>query len=145
MAKKEFTLTWALEPFDQHVSFYTKRMFGGLAVYVHGRMVIVLTESPGERDYRGKRYDMDLWDGILLPVERQVHPSLMKEFPSLLSHPVLSKWLYLPQTADDFEDAAMEIAQGIAQNDLRFGILPKVKSPKKKKTSIAGKKTKKKQ
>jgi len=144
VAKKGFTLTWALEPFDQHVSFYTKRMFGGLAVYVHGRMVIVLTESAGDRDYRGKRYDIDLWDGILLPVERQVHPSLMKEFSSLLSHPVLSKWLYLPQTADDFEDAAMEITQGIAQNDIRYGILPKVKSTKKKKTSTAGKKTKKK-
>jgi hypothetical protein len=144
VAKKEFTLTWALEPFDEHVSFYTKRMFGGLAVYVHGRMVMVLTESAGDRDYRGKRYDMDLWDGILLPTERDAHPSLMNEFSSLLTHPVLSKWLYLPQTADDFEDTAIEIAQGIARNDQRFGILPKVKPAKPKKTSIAGKKTRRK-
>ena len=144
MAKKEFTLTWALESFDEHVSFYTKRMFGGLAVYVHGRLVMVLAESAGDRDYRGKRYEMDLWDGILLPTERDAHASLMNEFPSLLTHPILSKWLYLPQTVDDFEDAAMEIAQGIAQNDQRFGILPKVKPAKKKKPSIAGKKTRRK-
>ena len=144
MAKKEFTLTWVLESFDEHVSFCSKRMFGGLAVYVHGRMVMVLAESAGDRDYRGKRYDMDLWDGILLPTERDAHASLMNEFSSLLTHPVLSKWLYLPQTADDFEGAAMEIAQGVAQNDQRLGILPQVKPAKKKKPSIAGKKTRRK-
>lgn len=144
MAKKEFTLTWALEPFEENATFRTKRMFGGLAVYVHGRMVMLLAESAGEREYRGKRYDIDLWDGILLPTERDVHPSLLNDFPSLLSHPVLSKWLYLPQTADDFEDAALDIAQGIAHNDMRFGILPKVKPAKKKKSSLVGKKTRRK-
>jgi hypothetical protein len=39
----------------------------------------------------------------------------------------------LPQTADDFEDVALEIAQGIAQNDQRYGILPKPNSANKKK------------
>jgi hypothetical protein len=133
VAKKEFVLTWTLEAFDGQPSFYTKRMFGGLAVYVYGRMVMILTETAGERGYRGKSYSIDLWDGILLAVERDVHSSLMNEFPSLLPHPVLGKWLYLPQTADDFEDVALEIAQGIAQNDQRYGILPKPNSANKKK------------
>ena len=131
-----------LEAFDE---LYTKRMFGGLAVYVHGRMVMVLMETAGVQEYRGKRYDIDLWDGILLSVEREVHSSLINEFPSMFPHPVLSKWLYLPQTVDDFEDVALEIAQAIGRNDLRFGILPKVKPANRKKTSIVGKKTKSKQ
>ncbi len=142
MAKKEFLLTWVFEPFEEQVSFYTKRMFGGLAAYVHGRMVMVLTENADENSYRGKDYAIDLWDGILLPTERGFHSSLQADFASLLTHPVLGKWLYLPQTADDFEEVAIEIGEHIARNDQRYGILPKPKSPRKKKTSPK-KKTKK--
>ena len=55
-AKKEFTYTWAFEAFDRDPTFCQKRMFGGLAAYVQGRMVMVLTENPGERSYRKKLF-----------------------------------------------------------------------------------------
>ena len=129
--KKEFTTTWVFEAFDRDPTFFEKSMFGGLAAYVRGRMVMVLTEDPGEKSYRGKSHPFDIWDGILLPTEKRFHESLLQEFPGLMSHPVLGKWLYLPSGHDDFENVAMEIARLIAQGDKRLGIEPKLKVAKK--------------
>ncbi|MCM8774800.1 MAG: hypothetical protein NC930_00355 [Candidatus Omnitrophica bacterium] len=125
--KKEFNTTWAFEPFDRDPTFFQKRMFGCLGAYVHGRMVMVLSEDPGDKSYRGKSYSFDIWDGILLPTERVFHESLMHQFPALVEHPVLGKWLYLPAQHDDFENVAVEIARLIAQGDKRFGVDPKIR------------------
>ncbi len=102
-------------------------MFGCLAAYVQGRMVMVLTEDPGDKTYRGKSYGFDIWDGIMFPTERAFQESLIKEFPGLVPHPVLGKWLYLPAQHDDFEGRAKEIAGRIAQGDKRLGIEPEVR------------------
>ena len=126
-AKKVFTYTWAFDPFDSDVTFCEKRMFGGLAAYVQGRMVMVLVESPGQRSYRGRDFDEDLWNGILLPTDKSFHESLEADFSALHSHPVLGKWLYLPANHEDFETTALEIGQKIASGDLRLGIDPKIK------------------
>lgn len=111
-------------------------MFGCLAAYVQGRMVMVLAEDPGEKSYRGKSYPFDLWDGILIPTEREFHASLRKEFPGLLPHPVLGKWLYLPARHEDFESAARDIARLIARGDKRLGIEPKIKLAKNSKSEV---------
>lgn len=101
-------------------------MFGGLAAYCRDRLVMVLVENPGEQDYRGKCYGFDIWDGILLPTEKNHHASLMKEFPDLKPHPVLGKWLYLPAAAEDFETTARTLAESIAQDDPRLGVYPAI-------------------
>jgi hypothetical protein len=126
-SKKEFLSTWAFDAFDGDPSFCTKRMFGCLAAYVRGRIVMVLTEDPGDQSYRGEKYSFDLWDGILLPTEKIFHESLMKEFSGLKPHPVLGKWLYLPAADETFEARAREIGEHIAGGDLRLGVDPKVK------------------
>lgn len=118
-------LQWAFEPFQDHPTFFSKRMFGGLAAYFMERLVMVLTESPGEKSYRGKDYSIEIWDGILFPTERGHQASLRASFPSLVPHPVLGKWLYLPADRDDFEGIAMELGELIANGDPRLGILPK--------------------
>ena len=120
--KKKFSLEWAFEPFQDDDSFFSKRMFGGLSAYVRGKIVMVLTESPGDRTWRGKKYPFDIWNGILFPVERENHQEIMKDFPTLISHPVLGKWLYLPMSAEDFESTTEQIAKQIARNDPRFGV-----------------------
>ena len=125
--KKEFTYTWAFEAFDRDPTFATKRMFGGLSAYLHGRMVMVLAESPGERSYRDKTYSFDIWNGIMFPTERAHHVSLQKEFKRLKTHPVLGKWLYLEAMDENFETLAGELAACIARGDERFGIYPKLK------------------
>jgi hypothetical protein len=102
-------------------------MFGCLAAYVQGRMVMVLAEDPGERSYRGRTFAYDIWNGIMLPTERKFHASLTQEFKSLKPHPVLAKWLYLPATDQDFETLASAYSDRIMAGDPRFGIEPQIK------------------
>jgi len=128
--KKEFASTWVFETFDRDPTFCTRRMFGCLGAYVQGRMVMVLTEDPGDQSYRGKKYAYDIWNGIMLPTDRCHHESLIKEFGVLRSHPVLGKWLYLPAEDENFEILAREIGMRIAQGDPRFGVEPEIKLPK---------------
>ena len=69
------------------------------------------------------------WQGVLVCTFHEHQPSLLAEFPSLRQHPVLKKWLYLPETADDFEDVARRLVQCVLKRDPRLGIPP---SPRKK-------------
>lgn len=124
---KEFTYTWAFEPFLAETTFFQKRMFGGLAAYVHQRLMMVLVESPGEQVYRGKDYGTDLWHGVLLPTEHEYHEAIKQEFPSLKQHPVLKKWLYAATDEPDFESTVTAIAEKISEDDKRFGVYPKQK------------------
>ena len=137
---KDFGLTWVYEDLERDFSFYTKRMFGGLAVYCHFKMVMLLVEDPDTKEYRGKKYKIDLWNGILFPTEREYHESLVNDYKELISHPVLGKWLYLEMSTPDFEKIALELAERIKINDKRLGIFPKEKKKKKKKKKKATKK-----
>ena len=124
--KKIFHLTWVLENLEELPGFYTKRMFGGLSAYAHDKMMLMLAESPGERTYRDKECDFEIWNGILFPTHYEFQESLQEEFPVLIQHPVLKKWLYLPLTTPDFESLIHEITECIVENDERFGIYPKM-------------------
>lgn len=135
MPKKKFSLQWAFEPFMDDPSFFTKSMFGGLAAYVHDKMVMVLMEKKDHREYRGKTCAFDLWNGILLPTRREHHESLQAQFKNIIQHPVLGKWLYLHMGDPDFENTAEELSTGIFKNDSRFGIYPRDKEIKQKKKS----------
>ncbi len=128
--KKTFGLEWLFENIEEHETFAKKRMFGGLAAYLHDRMVMLLAEDPDNCEYRGKTYGFEIWNGVLLPVSREDHVSLQSDFPTLVSHPVLGKWLYLPMSDPDFEAIATELANAILRNDMRFGIYPKLKKKK---------------
>lgn len=125
-AKKTFTLTWAFEPFEEHDSFFSKSMFGGLAAYVHEKMVMVLVEDPEQKDYRGKTYDFPIWDGIMIPTYYEYHEKLQKKYPDLIQHPVLKKWLFIKRNLPNFEELALECGAAISNNDEEFGIYPKV-------------------
>lgn len=122
MAKKHFHLSWTLEAFEGDPTFFTKRMFSGLAAYYQGKMILVLMESPGETSYRGKEYEIELWNGILLPTEREYHSSLLEKFPTLIPHPVLKKWLYLPMSHSKFETVIESILERLLQRDPLLGI-----------------------
>jgi hypothetical protein len=147
---KTFSLEWAFEAFIDDPTFLTKRMFGGLAAYVHGRMVMVIFENPGDKEYRGEHFSYDIWNGILFPTEREFHGSLFEQFPEFVSHPVLGKWLYLPMSTPHFERDVECIGNLIQKDDSRFGIYPKPKKrrpmksksvKKQKKISVRPKKT----
>lgn len=142
---KEFQLTWLLEPLEDDPSFATKRMFGGLAVYFNDLMVLLLAESEGDREWKGQRFDFDIWNGLLCPTDRVHHDSLCAEFPSLVAHPILGKWVFLPLSDSNFEALAQRIVFQICKKDHRFGIVPgKGKNKHKKKATRSSEKKNKK-
>ena len=114
---KTFENEWIFEVFEDHPSFLTKRMFGGLAVYLFGRMMMVLVEPT--RTGRWK------WHGVLICTERAQQSAIIKEFPELASHDVLKKWLYIDSRHEEFERTMQRVAKAIARDDQRFGVRPR--------------------
>jgi hypothetical protein len=102
-------------------SYLEKPMFGCLAVYMHGRLSLLLTSKE------------EPWNGLLIPTEHQFHESIRQDFSNVVQHPVLKKWLYLPEASDDFEAISSEIVASIKMNDQRFGVEPKERVKKRPK------------
>ena len=119
--KKVQPLRWVIESLEEERSYLEKSMFGCLAVYLHGRLSLLLTS--GEEP----------WNGLLIPTDHQFHDSIRRDYQNVFQHPVLKKWLYLPEASEDFESDAQEIVETIRMNDPRFGVEPKEKIPKRKK------------
>ncbi|MGO9013643.1 MAG: hypothetical protein ACLQF0_01565 [Dissulfurispiraceae bacterium] len=117
--RKDHRLLWLVESIMDEPSYIERSMFGCLAIYLHGRMVLLLSE--GEEP----------WNGLLIPTDREHHKSIVNEFNYIVQHPVLKKWLYLPENTEDFESAASEIIRAIEINDPRFGVEPKERKPRK--------------
>jgi hypothetical protein len=118
---KAFDNEWVLDRFATHPSFFTKRMFGGLAVYLFGRQMMVLVEPTMTGRWT--------WHGVLICTEHEHQPSIVEEFPQLGPHDVLKKWLYIDSRHEDFEKTIERVAGAISCDDQRFGIRPQ---PKKK-------------
>ena len=122
MLNRAFDNEWILRALEHHPSFFTKRMFDGLAVYLFGRQMMVLVEPT--RTGRWK------WHGVLICTDRAHHSAIIKTFPALAPHDVLRKWLYVDSRHDDFEATMERVAEAIARNDQRFGIEPRPKKQK---------------
>lgn len=112
---------WLWESLEPDPGFVLKPMFGGKALYLDGNLMLYFAakEEP--------------WRGILVCTEREHHALLQKEFPVLAPHPVLPKWLYLPEESDSFERTAARLVTLARQRDPRIGVAPK---PRKHQTSI---------
>lgn len=117
---KTHPFQWIVEPLMEEPSYLQRSMFGCQACYLHGRLVLALTSGD------------EPWNGLLVPTSHEFHDSIRKEFSGLKQHPVLKKWLYLPEASEDFESAAMDIAEKIRLGDERFGVEPKDKTRGKK-------------
>jgi len=103
---------WLWETLESDPTFVLRTMFGAKAVYLDGRNVLCFCASE------------EPWRGLLVPTDRAHHEALRAEFPVLTPHPILGKWLYLPESADSFErDAAMLVRLARAR-DPRVGITP---------------------
>jgi hypothetical protein len=96
----------------------TRPMFGCLAVYVAGKIVLIL------RDKRDETADNGVW----LATTEERHDSLRREFPNMRSIQVLGKgvtgWQVLPVDAPDFEEAALRACELILARDPRIGKVP---------------------
>jgi hypothetical protein len=100
------------------VSFYTRPMFGCLAIYLADKIVLILRDRP--------THISD--NGVWLATTEEHHASLRKDFPHLRSIGVLGKkvtgWQVLPADAPDFEQAAMRACELVVAQDPRIGKVP---------------------
>ena len=101
-----------VEALARESSFVTRVMFGCLACYAHGRLMLALADGDPP------------WDGVLVATDRAHHGALQAVVPALCVHPVLGKWLYLPAAADAFEPAARLLAELALSDDPRLGVEP---------------------
>lgn len=108
---------WLWEPLESDPTFFLRSMFGAKAVYLGGRMTLLFTART------------EPWRGVLVGTEREHHASLLAEFPVLKPHPILPKWLYLPESEDAFERVAERLVGLAKAEDPRIGIIPKPKKP----------------
>lgn len=113
---KSFDNEWIFQIFDEHASFFTRRMFGGLAGYVYGRMMMILVEPTKTGRWK--------WHGVLVCTDWDKQAEIVAEFPALEPHAVLRKWLYIDTHHEKFEPTMEGVAQAVARNDRRFGIEP---------------------
>lgn len=113
---KAHPLEWLLEPLLDRSDLTRRRMFGCEAVYVRGLLVACLAAK------------QEPWNGLLCPVERASHDAILLDFPVLVPHPVLGKWLYLSRAQEQFEQVATAVIARIADGDIRFGIEPKARA-----------------
>jgi hypothetical protein len=119
---KTFEHEWILEAFDDHPTFHTKGMFGGLAAYLFERQMLLLVEPT-----KSGRWN---WHGVLICTDLESHASLQKEFPAFVPHEILKKWLYIDSGHEDFESTMEKAATSIAGNDPRFGVYSKSRKAK---------------
>jgi hypothetical protein len=109
---------WLWEPLQNQPSFVLRPMFGAKAVYLHGKLMLcfIAREEP--------------WRGILVATEHQHHASLRSEFAILSPHPILPKWLYLPESVDAFEQIGERLVALAGRQDPRLGVVPPAKKRK---------------
>ncbi len=104
---------WLWEPLESDPTFVLRSMFGTKAVYLDGRLTLCF--STGEEP----------WRGVLVATDHVRQQSLRAEFPDLTPHPILPKWLYLAEVADDFERLAEKLVRLARARDPRIGVVPK--------------------
>ena len=105
-------LQWLWEPLESDPTFVLRPMFGAKAAYLGGKLVLCFCASD------------EPWRGVLVCTDHAHHAALRGEFPELVPHPILPKWLYLAESVDAFERVAVRLVTSARQRDLRIGVVP---------------------
>ncbi len=88
-------------------------MFGCDAAYLDGLVMLIAAD-------RAKP-----WNGLIVATSQERHAALVSEIPALRVHPVIGKWLYVPEDDPNFEDVAAKLTQLVKARDPRIGVEPK--------------------
>jgi hypothetical protein len=99
-------------------TFVLRSMFGAKAVYLGGKLMLCF--CAGEEP----------WHGVLVCTEHAHHAALRADFPELSPHPILPKWLYLPESTSAFERTAVQLVSLARQRDSRIGVTPGTRKKK---------------
>lgn len=125
--RPEHPLQWLTEPLVDEPTFVLKSWFGGRMITHHGLHCLFLAAG-GEP-----------WQGVLVCTFHEHQAGLLADMPTLVKHPVLGKWLYLPEAGESFERDAKRLVQMVKARDPRIGIPPSVKKRKVKKVRFGDK------
>ncbi len=117
-AKPTHRYAWLWEPLEADSTFLLRAMFGAQAAYLDGKLHLCFMAKT------------EPWRGVLVCTDRAHHVSLTRDFPALLTHPVLSKWLYLPESSDDFERDAERLVRLALRRDPRLGVAGSKRNPR---------------
>jgi hypothetical protein len=107
------SLIWIFDAFERDPTYISKRMFGSDAAYIDGLLCLIAAD-------RDKP-----WNGLLVCTSHERHAALIDAIPALRPHPVLGKWLYIPQDDPAFETAAGQLTALVLARDPRVGVEPK--------------------
>lgn len=121
-SRKETPCEWLIEPLRSRDGFSVRRTFGTWSFYL-GEKNVLLYVPPHDAD----------GEGILIPTSPEHHASLMKEFPELIPHDFLKKWLSLSASEENYERTAEEIVRLILKGDPRVGVPGAIRSRKARK------------
>jgi hypothetical protein len=113
------SLLWVFDAFEADSTYLRKQMFGCDAAYIDGLLCLVAAD-------REKPFN-----GLLVCTSHDRHAALVSELPALRPHPVLGKWLYVPQDDSAFEDTVEAVIALVLARDPRIGVEPK---PRKRRT-----------
>lgn len=103
---------WLWEPLEPDPSFVLRTMFGTKAVYILGKLTLCFAART------------EPWRGVLVCTDKDQHAALCHEMTALAPHPVLPKWLYLPEASTEFDAIAQRLVRLVRQRDPRIGIVP---------------------
>ncbi|MGF6485574.1 hypothetical protein QFZ91_007801 [Paraburkholderia sp. JPY419] len=109
------SLLWIFDAFERDPTYLRRRMFGSDAAYIDGLLCLVAAD-------RDKP-----WNGLLVCTSQERHAALITDLPALRPHPVLRKWLYVPQEDPAFEDTVEQLTALVLEGDPRVGVEPKPK------------------
>lgn len=121
MAKSLNELQWIEDQLPE--SFNRRAMFGGFAYYDGPFLKLILFEGSSDR-----------WNGCMFPAEKEHHPKLLQQFPFLVNHSILPKWLYLSLSDEDFDDHAKKVIRELAKPQSLWGTIPDRKKKAQKKS-----------
>ncbi|HTJ98974.1 MAG TPA: hypothetical protein VL522_05070 [Bordetella sp.] len=107
------SLVWVFDAFERERTYIRKRMFGCDAAYIDGLLCLIAADRDPP------------WNGLLVCTSKERHAALIEEVSALRPHPVLGKWLYVPEDDPEFEDVAEKMATLVLARDRRVGVEPK--------------------
>ena len=117
---------WLWEPLEMDATFIIRSMFGAKAAYLDGKLMLCFCAGD------------EPWRGVLACTSREHHPALLAEFSMLSPHPILPKWLYLPESHEHFETVATKLVQLARRRDPRLGVTPKPRKRRSGRSFAAG-------
>lgn len=107
------SLLWIFEALEAEPTYLCKRMFGSDAAYLDGLLCLIAADRQKP------------WNGMLVCTSQDRHAALIDEVPALRPHPVLGKWVYVPQDDPAFEDSVEAVVALVLARDPRIGVEPK--------------------